>query len=130
MPPLEDFDQVDTAVLWEWASVDGYGRQRVAEPVEVPVRWVQKWIEVPDGQGSSIILEATVALDRRVRVGSILWLGTLEEWEEDHFGTGTSIDDPELHVVRTSNNTNDVKGISDRWELGLQRWRQELPEIA
>ena len=128
MPPLEDADLMESAVVWDKVSVDGYNNPIVSEPREVEARWKKGKREVGDLQSGSIQRDATVALSCSVKEGSIIWEGTLDEWEEEYaLGTGTH--DPGLYVIQGSSNVKDIKGITQRYEYNINRWMQELPTV-
>ena len=80
MPPMEEANLTDYAVLWEITEFsDQFGNPVVSNPVEIACRWEDGFqqIEGPDSQILSI--EATVAVLINIPIGSILWKGKLED---------------------------------------------------
>lgn len=117
-PPLETADLDRTAVYRE---LTGQGRLEptFAAAVEIPVRWVTGRTEARGPDGGTVSLDASIATDRRLVIGSQVWLGTLADWT----GTGSDDTDAEIHRVATDRTARDVKGVYTRYEFGLQRWR-------
>lgn len=123
MPPPEIFERHQYAVLWEVASYDDYGRQRVYEPVELRVRWNTTRRQGTRPDGTPVNLTALVVVNATVPIGSLLWLGRLSEW----YGTGSAGNDSELVEVVGFRNTPDLKNRYRRRELDCTRWQDELP---
>jgi hypothetical protein len=132
MPPPEMDLRFQDAVLWEaHPSPDSFGQVRVIDPVDLKVRWVPTRREIADGKGGIILLDAQAVVYQNVPVGSIMWLGTVDDWDESGLGVGTgNTEDAELYIVQTFKKASDVKNIMTRYELGLQRYKQELPAIV
>lgn len=117
-PPLEVSDLDETAVYLAFV------RQGMTEPVfaaavEIPVRWVRVRQEAAGPDGGTVSLTASIATDRRLVIGSQVWLGSLADWT----GTGSDDTDAEIHRVALDRTARDVKGVETRYEFGLQRWR-------
>ncbi len=81
-----------TAVYWApgseesgGADFDEYGKPLYASPVEIDCRWEDVAEEFIDAKGTLATSRAIVYVDRDVRVGGVLMLGTLE--------TGMDLDD-------------------------------------
>lgn len=139
MPPLEVYDtRYGKAVLWRASSVDKYGRPIHDEPEEINARWIQNKSRDQTSDGESIILDATVTLDEELPIGSLMWEGTLEAWQDNYYGTG-SIGDPAdyiseqgLHVIKTMRKVPSIKGARGgtaiRYSAGLQRFRHDVTE--
>ncbi len=68
-----------TAVYWSPSSVDGWGVQTFADPVEVSVRWVEKTEMFIGGNGKEQISSAVVLLDQDVEEEGYLFLGDLDD---------------------------------------------------
>lgn len=135
MPHPETAYRTQKALLWPASGFDAYGQPKVGEPVELLVRWNAKRREATDPQGNSIMLDATVVVDREVAVGGTMWLaadqspgsGTaLSQW----YGTGSGDVDDEVMRVAIYSETPDLKGRVARRTVGLQRFRDTLPERA
>lgn len=133
MPPPELSYRRQKAVLWEAYGpregskrYDRYGQVKVIAPVEIEVRWITKQSEALDPQGNTITLDATVVSAQKIPIGSTMWLGELSDW----YGTGSGGDDSEVMQVKTSDITVDLKGRVTRYEAGLMRYRDTLPDTA
>lgn len=123
MPYPETADLVHKAVLWSAeGGADEYGRHRVGAANEISCRWV--WgtglISNPLERNESI--SATIAVDRRIKIGSILFRGTLEELRRN-------IDqDPDNYVqVVSYDETPDDKGRRSRKVVTVERYSAQLP---
>jgi hypothetical protein len=119
MPPIETSDRHQTAVLWASSGRDAYGDPTVATPTELSVRWQLKRGETIGPEGTVVALDGVVVVDRRVAIGSQMWLGTLEDW----YGTGSAGDDSEVYEVMTYNETPDIKDRYVRRTVGLKKYR-------
>lgn len=126
MPPVEEMDRNDEAVLW---PLVGYSRR--VEPVlgvprQIYVRWVGKQSRTLTPTGNTIALDATVVVDEDIPMGSILWKGAIE----DLIGTGsfTSPTDS-LFQVKAVNSTDDLRGRFARRSCGLMRFSGRLPRV-
>lgn len=125
MPPIETDLRHQKAVLWQAVGVDSYGHYTVAEPVEVDVRWQDIAEQGIDAEGNTIELDARVVVDIDVAVGSVLWLGELEDWQElDDADTETRLS----QVVQTSM-IPDIKNRYRRRVLNLSKYRGKAPTV-
>lgn len=130
MPPLEEAGLWQTALLWPKTDEDEYGNDVLGPPLEVPVTWVWKRSKATDAAGNIVQLDASVAVDREVPIGSRMWLGTEEEWYGGSgTGTGSVGADDEVCYVRTFNKAVDIRGLVARREVGLQRSGDRLPTV-
>lgn len=121
MPPIEEAYLTDLAVLWRKEGQDSNNEPEFAEPEEIDVRWIEKATETFDAQGNKIVTEITVIVAETdtIPIGSLIWLGCLEEWYEE----GSSGFDTELMEVVVRKTTKDLKGREVRRSLGLNRFR-------
>lgn len=127
MPAPETSDLIDRALLWTARHVDAYGNPRVdTPPEEVDVRWNQRRTMGADASGNPVALDAMVAVDQEIPVGSVMWLGSLADW----LGTGSGGPEDELHEVMTYNESWDLRGRECRRELGLRRKGDALPQLS
>jgi hypothetical protein len=124
MPAFETMDRHQTAVLWTTSRGDYSGPVRDAG-VELKVRWVwgQRFLRKPSGE--DVQVDATVVVDRDVKEGSLMYLGTLPYWA----GTG-SADDPVLMEVVVVNEASDLKNRFVRRTLGLSYFGGTAPQSA
>ena len=133
MPSLEQLDLAQTALLWPAYGWDYHGQPRydadgepiVGPPEEIEARFSIKQAEMVDPKGNSIVVQSTAVVDRRVREGSLLWIGTLDDW----LGTGSAGDDNELYEVRAYAESPDLKNRYVRRTVGLMRYRNQ-PNLA
>lgn len=119
MPSQETSHRHQTALYFPFAGVDDYGQPIVSSsPTELSVRWEFGRAETTDPQGNTVVVDAIVHVDRRITVGSEMWLGELEDWIGT--GSGSAGSDDEVMRVVSYNETPDVKGRKFYREVGLQ----------
>lgn len=123
MPPMETADLHQKAMLWEFSGHDRY-QQTVSSGVELNVRWEDKREETVDAEGRTVAVEATVVVDQKITVGSIMWKGK----ETDLPDPVTDVTD--LKIVVAYNETPDIKGRNIRRTVKLARYNDTLPTIA
>lgn len=125
MPPLEEDDLCDLACLWSANGFGPDGRPTVESAfVTVPVRWVTTRKQSVDSQGQPIAIDAQVGTNRKVAIGSRLYLVP----DEGLVGTGTfESDDDALYEVVSFKDARDVKGVFVRRELSCARSADTLP---
>jgi hypothetical protein len=131
MPPMESDLRNQKAVLWDaTGAIDDYGRPVVEAPENVWVRWELRNIQVVDRQGNLVGLDGEVVVDRKVGIGSQMWLApdqsansdtATEQW----YGTGSAGDDSEVMEVVTYSDIPDIKGRHHRREVGIRRYRDQ-----
>lgn len=121
MPAIETRDLYQSAVLWPAAGyADPYGDPVVGSAVEIPVRWLTGRRDQAGAQQGTTSYDAQVITDRDVKVGSRLWLGTLDTY----LGTGSDDVPSNVHIVVASSSTPDLKARFTRYTLGLVRYRE------
>lgn len=123
MPALETMDRHQTAVLWEKTGVDANNETVVGEPVEITVRWVNRPKQAGRPLNIPVTVDATVVVAQDVTIGSLMYLGTLEEF----YGTGSAGDDVQIMEVIAAPKTSDIKHRNWRRTLGLKFYRSRLP---
>jgi hypothetical protein len=123
MPALEIVDLLQTAVLWAAGGIDAYGQERVQYPVEIPVRWTRKRGRAVDPQGNTITVDGFAIVEQKIAIGSIMRLGTLDDW----YSTGSQQGNSELMEVKTYQEASDLRNMETRRKLGLMRYRDTLP---
>lgn len=131
MPALETLDRYQTALLWPFTgNYDNFGTPIIDltdEPQEVQVRWTNKKSRVMDSKGNAIMLDATAVVDFPVLVDSLMWLGTLAEWNgESGSSSGSNASDDDLMVVKTYSRWPDIKNRNIRQIVGLMRYKNTL----
>lgn len=126
MPPLEDVDGVEPALLWEFRRHDGSGESVVADaPEPLDVRWVTATRWVPGADGQALQIDAKVSPPRAVPLGSLFFRGTESDYH-DALTDGTA----ELYKVATRQEARDVKGRTTRYEYGCTFYRGALPDTT
>lgn len=125
MPPLEEVDCWDTAVLWPaTGGYDAQGQPILGPPQELAypngVRWLNKFAYVKDPHGNLIGVDATAVVLMDIPVHSRMWLGQLADW----YGTGSADTlDTNLMTVAAFNATPDTQRRFFRRTVGLMRLR-------
>lgn len=121
MPHQETTSRHQKAVLWAASGFDDNGKVKVAAAVEINVRREEKRTETLDPTGNTIAADATVVVNQDIVVGSIMWLGELED-----------VADPPVNLwaVIDFNKIPDIKGRAYRRTVMLMRHSNELPELA
>jgi hypothetical protein len=133
MPPFEYDDLNQTAVVLPPQLVGGIPRtNRMGEivydlPYQTAVRWVYVKRESKDSKGNTITIDADVVAAVSIVVGTIMWLGTMEQY----IGTGSAGGDAiEFMRVETRNWGVDLKGRIVRYEYELSRFRGKMPIMS
>jgi hypothetical protein len=65
-----------TLTYWEEIGLDGYGKQVFATPVQIPGRWEERAEYFINPAGQSEPSKAVAYLDRDVKIGDYLMLGS------------------------------------------------------
>lgn len=125
MPPLEEDDLCDYACLWPATGFGPDGQPTVSQThTVVPVRWVTSRRQSISLQGQPIAVDAQVATNLPVPIGSRLYLIP----DEGLVGTGTfESDDDALYEVVSFKDAKDIKGVFVRRELSCMRSTDTLP---
>lgn len=130
MPPIEQKDCLQKALIWETNGIDEYGQfKRSATSEEIDVRWIYKQSEAMDSQGTPISIDATVISLQEYKVGSFLWRGSQEDLESELPGTSTGntlLPTSNLFQVVMVSVTSDIRDREIRYELQLKRFNGKL----
>lgn len=132
MPALEDHDLYQDAVLWRFDGYDSEAQALLDSPIQVPVRWLTYKQELMDPKNNTITLVGEVVLDEDVagdvQPGSVVWLGTLDDWMALTMGTGSvqSGDEPELCEIVRFDGTPDIKNRNTRRIAKLMRYKGKV----
>lgn len=124
MPAPEHDNRRQKAVLWTRKGVNRQGQVTLNDPVEIMVRW--KWVkrEMVDRQGNTIAIDAEVVTVQDVAVGSVMWLGSLDDLP------GTALlPEVDAMAVVSAPTTPDIKGRFKARTLMLMRIKDTLPEL-
>lgn len=107
MPPLEEMDRDETAVLWKYKGKDNFNNIIVHQPVEIQTRWEQVQEGTFGPQTRPVDYDVTVELDdNTIPEDSLFWLGELADWP----GTGTANQDEEVFYLHRIEFLKDLKG--------------------
>lgn len=122
MPPPETAGLTQHAVLWRAAAPNAYGEARVQAPEELSVRWLTGRGAAPGALGGSETEDASAQVDREVAAGSLMWEGTLAEWDP--------LRPQELLEVVRYRAVPDVKGREFTRRVWLRKYRGTLPAVV
>lgn len=125
--------QFQVAVLWTVRGYDRRGQATVTDVAkEISVRWNTKRREVVQPNGNTIAYDASAVTHCPVAVGSIMWLGSLDQLLvglEGQTIPQSSVRD-QLFEVKACNVTPDIKGRESLTEVMLMRYKGVLPAIS
>jgi len=79
MPAIEVMERNQKTVLWAYVSRDEYGSPTVSSAVEIDVRWEVTNGLLMDPLGKPVAYDAWVVVGQEVSIGSIMWLGCLDD---------------------------------------------------
>lgn len=127
---MEIRDLYQPALFWAPAQNDQYGQPQVHPPVQIRVRWNTIRREWLDHQGNSVILDADAVVSQKVPIGSLMWLGTLEDWNGVGSGSGSAELGDELCEVKNYTETPDIRNRYRRRTVQLLRYHDKLPAIV
>lgn len=121
MPAPEQSHQYQPAVLWPFAGYDGYGNPKVGSPYEIRVRWndVQSRVLAPDG--TTISVDATAVVNRKILVGSRMWLGELDDLPGTAF-----LPESGWVEVKAYNESPDIRNRASNKTVGLMKFRDPV----
>lgn len=126
MPPIETDLRNQWCVLWPLEGHDSYSEPLLGEPVELRVRWEDRPRDITSPQSVALEYDATIVINRRIEVGSQMWLGTLDDW----YGEGSAGKDVGLVEVVEYTETPDLKNRHTRRVVYVRRYRDTLGESA
>lgn len=125
MPSQEKRNRKQSALLWAVAGKDRFGNPTHDSPIEIKVRWETGQSTGLDPDGNTITIDATAIVNQVIEAGSLMWLGTLEDW----YGTGSGGDDDLLmHVVNYSD-VPDIKARNSRKQVLLKFSKDMSPSV-
>ena len=137
MPPLEQADLIHKALWWVKDRVTRRGQVRVlaTSRLEIRCRWTDKKRDVLRPDGSIVSVDATIATDRALGIGDMVWRGGLNDLPANGTtGTGTGTIDGELPPsnimqVTVDEVASDLMGRNTRYQYGLRKWGNDLPVL-
>lgn len=124
-------DMRERAVLWTIARTpegfprhSGDGFPLLDAPVDVCCRWEEKQIEMTDDTGNRVVVDVILTVARSIPVNSIMWEGRSCDLPESG--------DPgiDLYEVLARDRGKDLNGRVTRYEYGLKRYKDTLPDLA
>lgn len=123
MPRLETSDLLAMAVLWEKTGITDLGQSSISGTArQVKARWIHNESLNDDPQDNVESKIPTVVVGVDIPIGSILWEGRLRDLPDDKIPTN------DVYEVISIRRNRDVKERNVRRELGLKRYKGELPE--
>ena len=118
---LETSSRRQKAVLWAAGTEHtSEGRKKVIAAVEIDVRWEEKQQDALNEAGEIIRVDAVAVVNQTVAVGSLMWLGELEDWVAATGG---------LKEVVSFSSVPNIKATRFRKTVGLVRYSESLPPI-
>lgn len=120
MPNIETAWRYDTAVVWMKRDVaDNYGNPTLHSPIQLSVRIEEGQSEKLGPQGEPIAASVKVVVDRRIPVGSLMWLGYLSDYDGEN-----------LKQVIDYREVPDIKGRYRRREVVLMNFSDSIPDLV
>lgn len=104
-------------------TVDVYGKQKLSTAIEIEVRWEEKSENILEPDGTVTAVTDVVIVDRDIPVRSIMWLGSLLDFNNRATHT-------DLREVYKFDKTPDIKGRNFRRVCKLVRHSNQLPEVV
>ena len=130
MPPIEEQDLHQKAVLWPKSGNDLYGQPAVGAPVDLDCRWINKRRQMVDSQGNLVSVDASAVVIIEIEPGSTMWLApdpsyaATEQW----YGTGSAGEQSSVMEVVAYEETPDISNRVVRRTVGLNFYKDTLPE--
>ncbi len=119
MPRPEISNLTQRAVLFPNIGKNIYGNNEFGELVQICVRWEGPVLQQINPELNSNESDFSIAVDRDIEIGSLLWMGELIDW----YGSGSSLPQDELMEVVRFLKTPDTKGRVYRRVCGVNRYR-------
>lgn len=117
------------ACLWNAVGFNENGQPTVGHLVEVRVRWKYTRKEAITADGNPITVDATVIVDRKIKPGSIMWLGSAEQWYgESGSSSGSAGSNSELMEVISYHETPDIRNRFRQRSVDLAFYKDTLPD--
>lgn len=124
MPALATKHRYQTALHWARTGPLVNGEPvRLAPPEEIKVRWNQTRREVRSPENNTIALDAQVVTGEQLAEGSLVWLGSEDDWQGAGITAGFDV-----HQVETTKRVPSLKNRFISYEHGLKRFRDYLPD--
>ncbi len=124
MPYHEEANRIHKAVLWPLLRRDRGGKPVYDTMEEIDVRWDESTSEVTDNQGTTVQVDATAVVDRRIAIDSLIWKGESRDLPADG---DFSQEEYKLMAVKSYSRTPDYYGRTFYQEIGMSRYGDKLP---
>lgn len=120
MPAFESKDRYQAATVWDNAGTNTHGETVLGAPRQIRVRWTLKRMESTDPQGNTISLDGILVTNEAIKIGSAVFLGTLDEWYGVS-GTGSALVSAEVYRIANYRETPSIKRRQTQRSCGIQR---------
>ena len=127
MPPIETFHRHEKVVLLTANGSDRSGEPTVGIAEEITVRWEEASQDIIDMAGRGVQIHADLVVDRKIKVGSKVWLGKLTEFPGQDLLTDT---DETLYEVVKYTECPDLKHRHIRRIASIGRYRDAEPSTV
>jgi hypothetical protein len=127
MPDFETMDLEQDAVYWRKSGDNQEGLPLYATPIQLAVRWVETGGTIKDPKGNSISTDGDLACDQELVEQSLIWPGTLAQWQSIVGVAGTGWDGSNVFAVMQVVVTPDIKNRNTRWSAKVMRYSDRLP---
>ena len=130
MPPLETMDRNQHAVYWARQTYNGrpksdkHSKPLVSAPVDVMVQWDDSYTQQRDAKNNKVDVDGTLFTNMTVAIGSVFWLGTVATLPSFELNPQAMLNLLEVVYV---NVTPDLKGRVQSYELGVQKFTDQIP---
>ena len=130
MPPLEERDLHQPAVLWPVAGRDRYNEPTRGTPEQIYIRLERRRRQMLNPDGQPITVDAVAYAVQReggeeVTVRSHIAEGLIADW--DDVGTADVSYLGDVYEVVAIEYTPDIRNRAAERALGLRRWKYSLP---
>jgi hypothetical protein len=120
MPPLEQSNLKQNAIVWEPATPNEHGEKVVKKPYLIKSRWEYKERQVLDNNGNTIISEGRVFTQSEIPVGSLIWEGDLTEKPSDSEITN-------VKEVVSKGKIPDIKARHTQHYVNINAYKESIP---
>lgn len=121
MPPLEHMDMTSNVVYWRLVRHDKNGFPLVVEAEEIHGRWEEINKEMVDDKGNRVQVDVILTVPQQLVMGSLMWEGELSDLPSPP---------RDLYEVVGRDRGKDLKGYVTRYEFGLRRYKDKLPQTV
>jgi len=126
MPAFETMDRPQKITYWERLGTNRLGNFVIGSPIELKVQWDDRASRTMDSKGNWIGIDGTLFTNRVLKIGSIVRLGTISDWQ----GTGSGLVPTDLMEIKTGDEVYDLKGRNQVFFYGMMRYTDSLPIVG